>query len=69
VFVGSSLALPFDSQFDVLYRFADRYFDHDSFFAPNRHQRAKIHRVTLELIKAVTPHVDVSISGSLAFRD
>ena len=69
VFVGSSLALPFDSQFDVLYRFADRYFDHDSFFPPNRHQRAKIHRVTLELVKAVTPHIDVSVSGSLAFRD
>jgi tetratricopeptide (TPR) repeat protein len=68
LFAGSSVALPFDSQFEVLYRFADRYFDHSSTFPPNTHQRAKIHRVTLELVKAVTRHIDVSISGALAFR-
>ncbi|HEY8156418.1 MAG TPA: tetratricopeptide repeat protein [Myxococcota bacterium] len=69
LFAGSSLALPFDSQFDVLYRYADRNFDYDSFFFPNQHQHAKIHRVTLELIKTITPHIDVSLAGSLAFRD
>ena len=69
LFAGSSLALPFDSQFELLYRFADRYFDYDSFFPPNQHQHAKIHRVTLELIKTITPHIDVSLAGSLAFRN
>jgi hypothetical protein len=69
LFAGSSLALPFDSQFEVLYRWADRRFDYDSFFLPNQHQHAKIHRVTLELIKTITPHIDVSLAGSLAFRN
>ena len=69
LFAGSSLALPFDSQFEVLYRYADRHFDFDSFFPPNQHQHAKIHRVTLELIKTITPHIDVSLAGSLAFRN
>ncbi len=69
LFAGSSLALPFDSQFEVLYRFADRDFDYDSFFPPGEHQHAKIHRVSLELIKAITPHIDVSLAGSLAFRN
>jgi hypothetical protein len=68
VFGGSALALPFDSQFEVLYRFAHRDFDFDSIFPPNLRQDAKIHRVTLELIKSITPHIDVSIAGSLAFR-
>jgi len=69
LFAGSSLALPFDSQFEVLYRFADRDFEFDSLFPPNQEQHAKIHRVTLELIKTITPHIDVSVAGSLAFRD
>ena len=69
LFVGSSLALPFDSQFEVLYRFADRNFEFDSFFPPNQQQDAKIHRVTLELIKTITPHIDVSLVGTLAFRN
>jgi tetratricopeptide (TPR) repeat protein len=69
VFGGTSLALPFDSQFDVLYRYADRDFDYDSIFDPMQHQHAKIHRVTLELIKEITPHIDVSLAGSLTFRD
>ncbi len=69
LFAGSSLALPLDSQFEVLYRFADRYFDYDSFFPNNQEQHAKIHRVTLELIKAITPHIDVSLAGSLTFRN
>jgi tetratricopeptide (TPR) repeat protein len=68
LFTGTSLALPFDSQFEVLYRFADRYFDHASFFPPNQEQHAKIHRVTLELIKGITPHIDVGLAGSLSFR-
>ena len=68
LFAGSSIALPFDTQFDVLYRFADRYFDYNSFFPPNQNQHAKIHKVTLELIKAVTKHIDVGLAGSLGFR-
>ena len=36
---------------------------------PNAKQHAKIHRVTLELIKTITPHIDVSLAGSLAFRN
>jgi tetratricopeptide (TPR) repeat protein len=69
LFAGSSLALPFDSQFEVLYRFAHRDFDNASFFPPNAKQDAKIHRVTLELIKTITPHIDVSLAGSLGFRN
>jgi tetratricopeptide (TPR) repeat protein len=68
LFTGTSVALPFDTQFDVLYRFADRYYDHNSFFPPNETQHAKIHRVTLELIKAITPHIDVGLAGTLSFR-
>jgi tetratricopeptide (TPR) repeat protein len=69
LFAGTSITLPFSSQFDVLYRFADRYYDANSFFPPNQEQESTIHRVTLELIKSVTPHIDVSVAGSLTFRD
>jgi hypothetical protein len=72
LFTGASVALPFDTQFDVLYRFADRYYDHNSLlFTPaplTVTQHAKIHRVTLELIKAITPHIDIGLAGSLSFR-
>jgi tetratricopeptide (TPR) repeat protein len=73
LFAGSALALPFETQFEALYRFSDRYYDSPSFFAPGtspeRNQHALIHRLSLELIKSVTEHIDVSIAGSMTFRD
>jgi hypothetical protein len=68
LFAGTSLALPFTTQFDLLYRYASRDYEFRSFFAPNHRQDAKIHRVTLELIKQVTEHIDVSVAGTLTFR-
>jgi tetratricopeptide (TPR) repeat protein len=69
LFIGTSLALPFQTQFEVTYRFADRDFEFPSFFAPNEVRDEQIHRVTLELIKSVTEHIDVGINGSLGFRN
>jgi tetratricopeptide (TPR) repeat protein len=68
LFAGGSLALPFAVQLDTLYRFARTYYAYPSTFPPNSKRRERFHRVSIELTKAVTEHVDLSIAGSLGFR-